>query len=125
MEKKLMTFHINGDTVYFTTDHETYSSKIVHGDFTGWYLRGSIFNHKNQFFINAGIEDVKQFQLEILGYSFDTYCFPSCHTREDVIKLVEALVDYNNRHVGDRFDCPLANRIELRKRLPIKINFNL
>lgn len=97
-KRERMKLEIDSDTVCFKTDHETYSSTIEHGDSTGWYLRGTIFNN-GLLFTNVGIEDVGQFQREILGYSFDTYCFPSCYTREDVIKLAKALVDYNNMRV--------------------------
>lgn len=122
--KEQMLLEIHGDEIIVTICETRYYGKIDKDFVMGYYL--SMSNCDNSILFDlAVIEDRFEFQRDILGYSTNEGIFPYCQNMVDVIKLVKAVVDYNNRHVGDCFNCPLANRIELRKRLPIKFNFNL
>lgn len=123
-EKEYMKLSVVGEDIIITTPTETIEGIIGHSPYF-FYING---HDKEYIFEKANIRDIKGFQKKMLGYC-DYFVsragFPYCKTSEDVIKLLRAVVDYNNRHVGDCFNCPLANCIELKKRLPIKFNFNL
>ena len=90
-----MQLEIDGDSLYFTISNKKYPTKIIYKALREFYLVGvdCTFIEDDLLFKAAGIKDKEQFQREILGYSFNTLCFPSCHTREDVIKLAKAIVD--------------------------------
>lgn len=123
-KREYMKLSVVGVDIIITTPTET-----IEGFIACYPCCFCITGHSNEYiFEKANIRNIKGFHKKILGYC-DYFVsqtgFPYSKTSEDVIKLVRAVVDYNNRHVGDHFDCPLANRIELRKKHPIKFNFNL
>lgn len=119
MEREPMHLKIDGDILEVTIKGRTYIGCIA-GCVDNYFLSMLKINQPNNILFKlAGINDEHLFQREILGYSTKKGVYPYCHTREDVIRLAKAVVDYNNGQFqikGDFF---------LRKRKNIKFNFNL
>lgn len=118
MEKREpMQLEIDGNMLTIKIRNQNYICCVLYG-LKGYYLNVSIAND-DFLFKEAGIKDKYQFQKEILGYSMEIGVFPSCHTREDVITLTKAIVDYNNGQLQ------LKGNFFLKERKNIKFNFNL
>lgn len=112
------SFDIKGDSIIMRIKDKTSRGRIEHYSL-GYYIhvesaKNGIKN--NILFDWAGIEDIQEFQENVLGYSSTEGAFPYCKTREDVIKLAKAIVDYGN-------GCFVS--VRLKKRKHITFNFNL
>lgn len=107
---KFLTFYKSADEVIVSR---------IEKNTDGFFL---VFpNTTNDFIFNyVGIKDPFLFQDEILGYTTGEGNFPYCYTREDVIKLANAIVDYYNKRVTD-----VNNPFFLRKTKYIKFKFNI
>lgn len=104
MKREHIRLLIEGNVLYFIIGCYLHSTIIVKKrNASGYTLVDRYSDGKyisnNSLFEMAGISDKEKFQKEILGYSFNTDEFPSCKTPEDVIKLVQAITDYNNSKI--------------------------
>ncbi|MDE5987279.1 MAG: hypothetical protein K2H16_08415, partial [Prevotella sp.] len=101
-EREPMQLEIIGNTLTVTIKSrccEGHICEYAKNYFLKSYFLSMSISHENDdiLFKLAGIKDIYGFQKKILGYSDeDKGTFPHCCTREDVIKLVKAVVDYNN-----------------------------
>lgn len=111
-----MGFSMVGDVIRIDTKNNRKIGNIVKCG--RLYFLGIVAAGNDILFDLAGIENKREFQENVLGYS-DDGDFPFCKTREDVIKLVKAIVDYNN----SRLSCKTG--FLLKKRKHITFNFNL
>lgn len=117
-----MTLSVDGDYIEITTPTETITGNIVKNHF-GLYFCKFLSKCNDYIFEKALIREIRSFQEEVLGYSNRDGLFPYCLTREDVIKLVKAVVAYNNMRVPR--NKKHKGSLSLRQREHIKFNFNL
>lgn len=108
---------IDGDLLKVYIGNLHYNCCVHNNAFGYFFEMGEVDN--GFLFEVADIRDKYLFQREILGYSTEDGRFPYCHTREDVIKLAKAVVDYNNGQFKGN------GVLSLKKRKNIKFNFNL
>ncbi len=117
-----MTLSVNGDYIEVTTQTETIRGFIAK-TYSGLYYCSLLSEYNDYIFEKALMRNLYSFQDEVLGYSNHCGLFPYCRTREDVIKLVKAVVAYNNMRVpGNKKH---KGSLSLRQRAHIKFNFNL
>lgn len=121
-EREYMVLSVDGDYFAITTPTETIIGNICKMPF-GLYYCNLSHKYNDYIFEKALMREIGSFQEEVLGYSNYDGIFPYCRTREDVIKLVKAVVDYNNLRVPG--NTKYKGSLSLRQREHIKFNFNL
>lgn len=121
-EREYMALSVDGDYIEITTLTETIRG-FISKTYSGLYYCNLLSESNGYIFEKALMIEIGFFQEEVLGYSDGRGEFPYCRTREDVIKLVKAVVAYNNMRVpGNKKH---KGSLSLRQRAHIKFNFNL